>query len=95
MMSALSAAAHITLDRLQRGQSGTLVGVEQTAYGADSGLQNTVRRLIEYGFVAGERIEVLAVAFPGSDPLAVRVGSSRFALRRIEASLIWVAPDGV
>ena len=48
------------------------------------------RRLLEFGFVAGERVEILAEARPGRDPFVVRVGSTTFALRRDEARSVWV-----
>jgi ferrous iron transport protein A len=46
------------------------------------------RRLLEIGFVAGERVEVVATAWPSGDPMAVRVGCGVFALRRREARAI-------
>ena len=48
-------------------------------------------RLGELGFLAGERVRILARA-PFGDPLAVRVGSGTFALRRVEADCIRVVP---
>ncbi|HEV7716182.1 MAG TPA: FeoA family protein [Steroidobacteraceae bacterium] len=48
------------------------------------------RRLVELGFVTGERIEVLAQARPGGDPFVVRVGNTTFALRRREVETVWV-----
>ena len=48
------------------------------------------RRLMELGFVPGERVEVLRRVFAGSGPLAVRVGTSTFAMRTLESSLIEV-----
>ena len=48
------------------------------------------RRLLELGFVSGERIEVLAQAMPGGDPFVVRVGTTTFALRRREVETVWV-----
>ena len=48
-------------------------------------------RLLEIGFLPGERLRVVARSFPGGDPLAVRVGSTTFALRRREAGLIRVS----
>jgi ferrous iron transport protein A len=48
------------------------------------------RRLIELGFVSGERIEVLAQSMLGGDPFVVRVGTSTFALRRREVETVWV-----
>jgi ferrous iron transport protein A len=49
-----------------------------------------VRRLMELGFVPGERIEVIEELRPGGDPIAVRIGCSIFALRRREASAVMV-----
>jgi ferrous iron transport protein A len=51
------------------------------------------RRLIELGFVAGERFEVIGEVRPGGDPIAVRIGSSIFALRRREARAVLVQLD--
>ncbi|WP_245932612.1 FeoA family protein [Aquabacterium olei] len=48
------------------------------------------RRLMELGFVPGERVQVLRRVFAGRGPLAVRVGTSTFAMRRLESSLIEV-----
>jgi ferrous iron transport protein A len=49
-----------------------------------------VQQLIDIGFVPGERVAVVAAAWPGGDPLVVRVGHSRFALRRAEAACVQV-----
>ena len=51
------------------------------------------RRLRELGFVAGERVEVVAVGPFGAEPLLVQVGYTRFALRRSEAARVRVHPD--
>ena len=48
------------------------------------------RRLRELGFVAGERVEVVAAGPLGAEPLLVQVGYTRFALRRREAARIEV-----
>lgn len=48
------------------------------------------RRLLEFGFVNGEHVEVLAEARPGGDPFVVRVGHTTLALRRREAQSVWV-----
>jgi ferrous iron transport protein A len=48
-------------------------------------------RLAELGFVAGAAIKVLATAPFGRDPMAVRIGSSTFALRHHEAALVELA----
>ncbi|MCO5105155.1 MAG: ferrous iron transport protein A [Burkholderiaceae bacterium] len=47
-------------------------------------------RLVEIGFLPGQRVSVVARAAGGGDPLAVRVGRSTFALRRREAALVRV-----
>ena len=61
-----------------------------TATDADqAGLQ---RRLLELGFVPGERVQVLRRPLAGRGPLAVRVGGSTFAMRPLESSLIEVLP---
>ncbi|TLY74131.1 MAG: ferrous iron transport protein A, partial [Gammaproteobacteria bacterium] len=48
------------------------------------------RRLLEFGFVNGEQVEILAEARPGRDPFVVRVGNTTLALRRREAQSVWV-----
>jgi ferrous iron transport protein A len=57
--------------------------------GADARLgEDGVRRLMELGFVPGERVRVVRRGFPSGDPIAVRIGTSTFALRRTEAAAI-------
>lgn len=46
------------------------------------------RRLLDLGFVAGEPIRVVARGPIGGEPLAVQVGSTRFALRLSEAARV-------
>ena len=46
------------------------------------------RQLEEIGFLPEEQVAVMARAFPGGDPLVVRVGLSTFALRRAEARCV-------
>ena len=53
--------------------------------GGDIGL-----RLLELGFVEGESLRVIAHGYPGHEPLAVRIGSTTFALRRFEADHVLV-----
>ena len=56
-----------------------------------------VLRLLEIGFVEGERVRVVAQGHPGREPIAVRVGGTTFALRRFEAEqvLVALAAEGV
>lgn len=58
------------------------------------GQHDWAERLAEIGFLAGEQVQVLSRGVSGGDPLAVRVGTSTFALRRAEAACVRVAPRG-
>jgi len=49
-------------------------------------------RLGELGFVPGEAVQIVALGPMGGNPIAVRVGSTRFALRRDEAARICLRP---
>ena len=81
-----------TLDKLKRD---TVAVVTELGHALDKSLHTVevLRRLQELGFVAGERVRVLQRAMPGGDPIAVRVGSTTFALRGFEASLVSVIPE--
>jgi ferrous iron transport protein A len=77
-----------TLDTLAAGQSGTVIHLAPAGqHGAD-----VSRRLMELGFVPGERIRMLRRGFTGG-PLAIKVGQSTFALRRFEAALVSIKPE--
>jgi ferrous iron transport protein A len=78
-----------TLDSLKAGQSATVIHLAPTG---QQGGADVPRRLMELGFVPGERIRMLKRGFTGG-PLAVRVGQSTFALRRFEAALISIQPE--
>ncbi|MFI4868948.1 MAG: ferrous iron transport protein A [Steroidobacterales bacterium] len=96
----------VSLARLHKGARGLVSMVaEATSTGAamagaagtgmaaaigDVAASSIVRRLIELGFVPGERIEVIEELRPGGDPIAVRIGCSIFALRRREAQAVMV-----
>lgn len=73
-----------SLSALPPGTSGVVIGV---GMGASTTLE---RRLMELGFVTGERVEILTEARPGRDPFIVRVGTTTFALRRREVETVWV-----
>ncbi len=87
------APALITLDALAVGKSATVVHLAPGNPGLADGGVDVSRRLMELGFVPGERIRMLKRGLPGGDPLAVKVGHSTFALRRFEAALISVKPE--
>lgn len=78
----------LTLDLLpERTQA-----VIQRVRDADADQAGLQRRLLELGFVPGERVQVLRRPLAGRGPLAVRVGGSTFAMRPLESSLIEVLP---
>lgn len=76
----------VSLAALPPGTSGRVVSVGSTA----AALSPLERRLLEFGFVNGEHVEVLTEARPGRDPFVVRVGNTTLALRRQEAQSIWI-----
>jgi ferrous iron transport protein A len=76
----------VSLAALPPGTSGRVVSVG----GASATLSALERRLLEFGFVTGERVEILAEARPGRDPFVVRIGHTTLALRRREVQSVWV-----
>lgn len=92
--------AAIALSDLAVGGFATIHAVLPTDNDADRDL---VLRLIEIGFVPGERVRVIAQGHPGRQPVAVRLSAtdsgrrsmsgSTFAMRRHEADFIRVVPD--
>ncbi|MEP6505968.1 MAG: FeoA family protein [Betaproteobacteria bacterium] len=91
----------VPLTTLSRNATGIVAGVRVAAPGVDfetdPALERMALRLIEIGFVQGAQLRVIAFGQPGDDPIGVRVGGrggiSSFALRRQEASCVWVWPD--
>jgi ferrous iron transport protein A len=67
----------------------SLSDADPSAVGEVAG-STVARRLLELGFVPGETVQVVATAWPGGDPMAVRVGAGVFALRRREARVVLV-----
>ena len=91
----------VQLTELARNATGTVAGVRlasaDSAAGSSADDERMALRLMEIGFVQGARLRVIAFGQPGDDPIGVRVGGrggvSTFALRRLEASCVWVWPD--
>ena len=91
----------MALSDLAVGEFATIHAVLATDNESDHDL---VLRLIEIGFVPGERVRVIAVGHPGHEPIAVRLSAadggrrnmngSTFAMRRHEAHFIRVVADG-
>lgn len=83
----------ISLSDLPRGQSATVSAVLP----ATEEDRELVLRLIEIGFIPGEKVRVIAHGQPGREPIALRIGGTSggasFALRRFEANYIRVIPD--
>ncbi len=63
-------------------------GLRMEAAADDGGV---LLRLLEIGFLPGERVHVVARAFPAGEPMAVRVGRTTFALRKREAALVRIS----
>jgi len=80
------APGFVSLAALPPGTRGCVVSVGSAA----APLSALERRLLEFGFVHGEQIEILAEARPGRDPFVVRIGNTTIALRRREAQSVWV-----
>jgi ferrous iron transport protein A len=80
-----------SLGSLPKGASGVVTCIRPGSGARDEALE---RRLLEFGFVHGERFEILAETRPGRDPFVVRIGSTTLALRRREAAAIRVRLDG-
>lgn len=77
------------LDELRDEQDATVIDVRSNDGALSSEL---LRRLTEIGFLPGERVRVVARGVFGGTPLAVRVGTATFALRRAEARCVHVTP---
>ena len=72
-----------TLDQLRAGQRATVTGLA----GGDA----LVQRLLEFGLLEGETVEVIGFA-PLGDPMEIRLGDYRLSLRRNEAARIRITP---
>ena len=82
--------AEFSLAKLPIGVAATISSVSKSDHEADRGL---IQRLVEIGFVPGEKVKVIAHGHPGREPIAVRIGGTTFALRRFEADYIYVVAD--
>ena len=59
----------------------------------DPNQSERARQLEELGFLPGEKVSVMSRAWPGGDPMVVRVGLSTFALRVAEARCVQLQSD--
>lgn len=83
------------LSTLSVGDRGVIVDVGAEAHGNEHGVgvEELQRRLLEFGFVEGARIEVLHEGAIRRDPIAVRLDDMRVALRRRDAQDVVVLLD--
>lgn len=77
-----------SLTSLAQGQAACIVEVVERRPNMP---RQTIERLHDLGFVPGELVHVLARGPLGGEPIAVRVGTSTFALRSHEADCILIA----
>ncbi len=75
------------LSQLANGGHALVTGFARVAPEVDA---QTLRRLEELGFIAGEPVRMLRRGPGGREPLAVQVGETMFALRLVEAQCIEV-----
>jgi len=77
------------------GDAGVILDVRaETAPGAHGvAVEELQRRLLEFGFVEGARIELIHEGAIGRDPIAVRLDDTRVALRRRDAEDVYVLLD--
>ena len=90
-----SADVIIRLSDASIGDAGTIVDVraETPAGGHGVSVDELQRRLLEFGFVEGARIEVVHEGAINHDPIAVRLDDMRVALRRRDAEDVFVLLD--
>jgi ferrous iron transport protein A len=83
------------LSSLKVGDRGVIVEVGADADGGAHGVgvEELQRRLLEFGFVEGARVEVLHEGAIRRDPIAVRLDDMRVALRRRDARDVIVLID--
>lgn len=85
----LSESAVLRLDQCAKGTEVRVVDLlAQPLFGQqDAGVS---LRLKELGFLPGAKLKVIGFGLLGSDPLAVQVNGTKFALRRAEAAKVSV-----
>jgi ferrous iron transport protein A len=82
----------VRLSQVRPGDAGVIVDVRAETHPGDHGVgvEELQRRLLEFGFVEGARLEVLHEGAIRHDPIAVRLDDMRVALRRRDAEDVWV-----
>ena len=88
--TAMKKEQQISLADLPIGVVATIASISSSHHECDRAL---IQRLVEIGFVPGEKLKVIAHGQPGCEPIAIRIGGTTFALRRFEADYIYVVAD--
>ncbi len=85
----------VRLSAAKPGDRGVIVDVRAESRPGDHGVgvDELQRRLLEFGFVEGARIELLHEGAIWRDPIAVRLDDMRIGLRRRDAEDVWVLLD--
>ena len=83
------APATLRLDECRKGACVRVVDLlQQPLFGQQD--ERVTLRLKELGFLPGALLKIIGFGLLGSDPLAVQVNGTKFALRRAEAAKIRV-----
>jgi ferrous iron transport protein A len=96
-MSAIeNEAGAVRLSTARIGDRGVIVGVSAVPVSEHGAVDcaELERRLLEFGFVEGARIELLHEGAIGRDPVAVKLDDMRVGLRRREAHGVLIRLDG-
>jgi ferrous iron transport protein A len=81
--------AALRLDECRKGAQVRIVDLQQQPlFGSQD--ERVTLRLKELGFLPGAQLKIIGFGLLGSDPLAVQVNGTKFALRRAEAAKIRV-----
>jgi ferrous iron transport protein A len=82
----------VRLSAARPGDAGVIVEVRAETHPGDHGVgvEELQRRLLEFGFVEGAKVEVLHEGAIRRDPIAVRIEDMRVALRRRDAEDVWL-----
>jgi ferrous iron transport protein A len=81
--------AHLRLDQCRKGAELRVTHLmDQPLFGPQD--ERVTLRLKELGFLPGVLVKVIGFGLMGSDPLAVQVNGTKFALRRAEAAKVGV-----
>ena len=85
----------VRLSSARPGDRGVILDVRAETHPGEHGVgvDELQRRLLEFGFVEGARVEVLHEGAIRRDPIAVRLDDMRVALRRRDAEDIWIQLD--